>query len=94
MKLVWLPTARRERESQIAYIGEQNPAAAIEIGATIFRAVENLLEFPQMGRLGRVRGIRELVVSGTPFLVVYRLQPDSVYILRLLHGAQNWPDRH
>ena len=93
MKLIWLPTARRERESQIAYIGEQNPDAAVEIGATIFRAVENLRDFRQMGRPGRVKGTRELVVSGTPFLVVYRVQPDSVFILRLLHGAQRWPDR-
>lgn len=93
MKLIWLPAARRERQHQIAYIGEENPDAAIEIGTAIFRAVENLLDFPQMGRLGRVKGTRELIVSGTPFLVVYRVQPDAIFILRLLHGAQRWPDR-
>jgi len=43
-----------------------------------------------MGRLGRVKGTRELVVSGTPYVICYRVEPDAVVILRLLHGAQKW----
>ena len=86
-----MPEARREREHQIAYIGDNNPGAAIEIGDAIFRAVGNLLDFPHIGRPGRVTGTRELAISGTPFLVVYRVAPEAVLGLRLLHGAQRWP---
>ena len=86
-----MPEARREREHQIAYIGEDNPTAAIEIGTAIFRAVENLIDFPRIGRPGRVTGTCELVISGTPLLVVYRVAPEAVLGLRLLHGAQRWP---
>jgi len=40
---------------------------------------------------GRVAGTRELVVVGTPYIVVYRIEPAAVVILRVLHGAQRWP---
>ena len=46
-----------------------------------------------MGRSGRVEGTRELVISRTPYLVVYRFEEvaDQILIVRLLHGAQRWP---
>jgi len=52
----------------------------------------NLLkEFPEIGRSGRVEGARELVVQGTPFIAAYQVRTGSVLILRILHGAQQWP---
>jgi toxin ParE1/3/4 len=44
-----------------------------------------------MAGSGRVRGTRQLIVVGTPYVVVYRIEPASVVILRVLHGAQRWP---
>ena len=40
---------------------------------------------------GRIANTRELVLAGLPYLVVYRVSEDEVQILRLLHGAQEWP---
>ena len=50
-----------------------------------------LAVYPSLGRVGRVRGTRELVVSGTPFVVVYRVRLDIVQVLRVLHHARKWP---
>jgi toxin ParE1/3/4 len=36
---------------------------------------------------------RELVIARTPFVVAYRLRNETIEILRVLHGAQRWPDR-
>ena len=36
---------------------------------------------------------RELVIAGTPYVLVYRADPDVVRIIRFLHGAQRWPPR-
>jgi plasmid stabilization system protein ParE len=44
-----------------------------------------------MGRPGRISGTRELVITGTPFVAVYRVRADAVEILRFLHGAQRFP---
>lgn len=54
-------------------------------------AVSRLADFPESARPGRVPGTRELVVSATPFVVVYRIEVAGVLILRVLHGAQKWP---
>jgi len=50
-----------------------------------------LAKFPMQGRAGRIANTRELVLAGLPYLVVYRVSEDEVQILRLLHGAQEWP---
>jgi toxin ParE1/3/4 len=54
-------------------------------------AVRRLRSFPESGRAGRVAGTRELVVSGTPFIVIYRVKPSAVVIIRVLHAARRWP---
>jgi toxin ParE1/3/4 len=55
-------------------------------------AVRRLLDFTESGRPGRITGTRELVVTGTPYIAVYALTGATVRILRVLHGAQAWPD--
>lgn len=91
MRVEWLPQATRNLDAQLAYISERNPAAAIDIGDAIESSVSRLANFPESGRPGRVPGTRELVVTGTPFIVVYRIEPTALVILRVLHGAQQWP---
>jgi toxin ParE1/3/4 len=45
-----------------------------------------------MGRPGRTKGTRELVISRTPFIAVYRLKgARRIEIIRLLHASQQWP---
>jgi len=45
----------------------------------------------KLGRVGRMQGTRELVISGTTFIVVYRVKGRRIELLRLLHGSQQWP---
>lgn len=92
MRVEWLPVATRDRASQLAYVADRNPQAAIDMGDAIEAAVARLEACPHSGRLGRIMGTRELVVSGTPYVVAYRVEQATVVILRLLHGAQRWPD--
>lgn len=44
-----------------------------------------------LGRPGRVGRTGELVVAGTPYLVICRVDEAAVVILRVLHGTQRWP---
>ncbi len=93
VRVEWLPVAKHNRQSQLAYIGERNPWAAIDMGDAIEAAVRHLIDNAHMGRPGRVKGTRELVVGNTPYVIAYRVEPDAVVILRLLHGAQKWPNK-
>ena len=74
------------------WIAADDPAAADRVADAIFIAVMRLEGFPLSGRLGCVLETRELVVSGLPYLVVYRIEASSVVILRVLHGAMQWPE--
>lgn len=91
MSIRWLPQAQSNRLEQLDYIAQDKPLAAIGQDEQIERQINMLLAHPKMGRPGRVTGTRELVISGTPFVVIYRLQEQSIEVLRLLHSAQQWP---
>ena len=47
--------------------------------------------FPNRGRPGKKEGTREFVMSTLPYIVVYTVRGDAVFIVRILHGAQQWP---
>jgi len=91
MNVEWLPVAENDREDQIAYIRERNPMAAINMGDAIQAAVRTLSEHPKIGKIGRVKTTREFVVARTPYILIYRLEARVIVVLRLLHGAQQWP---
>ena len=93
MKLLWTPLAGHHLRSAHDYLAQESRTAADETIERIISAVEVLEQHPQMGRQGRVRGTRELVITGTPFLVAYRLRRDHIDVLAVLHGARRWPDR-
>jgi toxin ParE1/3/4 len=92
-RIVWSPQAIDDLESLRAYIGRDSPSAANRVALKIVNTVETLLPGnPEIGRQGRVAGTRELVISGTPFIVPYRADLDAIQILRVYHGARKWPD--
>lgn len=92
MRLEWSVFALEDRDGIFDYIEEDSPRAAVVVDGRIRTQVRQLLQFPETGRLGRVDGTRELVISQTPYIAAYRINGDTVRILRVLHGAQQWPD--
>ena len=91
MKLVWSRYALEDRRAIFEYLERRDPAAAADMDEMIETSVRNLRSYPNMGRQGRVDTVRELVVIGTPFIVAYAVMPDRVKLLRVLHGAREWP---
>jgi addiction module RelE/StbE family toxin len=84
--------AAEDREQILQYIAADNPSAAIEVGDEIERQAEMLLDFPEIGRPGRIDGTRELVIQGLPYIACYAVTDDAVTILRVLHGRRKWPE--
>jgi toxin ParE1/3/4 len=93
VRLRWTDGAVEDLQAAHNYLEAENPKAAADALARIMTGVERLEQFPYMGRPGRVEGSRELVVTGTPFLVAYRLKGESVQVLAVLHSARKWPGR-
>jgi len=93
VRLDWSAHAIADRNRIFDYIEQDRPRAAISVDDRIREETTSLVSFPERGRLGRVDGTRELVISGTPYIVVYCVLRENVLILRVLHGAQQWPDK-
>ena len=94
MTPVWTPGALADLASLRDYIAEHDQVAAKRVVLRVIYCVETLLpQSPEMGRPGRLSGTRELVVTGTPFIVPYRLLGRTIQILRVYHGARRWPDK-
>lgn len=91
MQLLRSTTYRADLEIIVDYIARDSPAAALKMWEEIETQVEMLKLYQDAGRPGRVEGTRELVISRTPFIVAYRKLGDAVCLVRVLHGAQQWP---
>ena len=90
-KIKWSVPALNDLQSAGEYIAKDNANAAAKMASRVQEAVEYLIEEPSIGRPGRLNGTRELVVSGTPFIVVYCVRDGVVFVLRVLHHARKWP---
>lgn len=92
MRIKWTTLADADIKNIYAYIKGDNPQAAVSVIAAIRAAIRGQLAIsPYAGRVGRVNGTRELIVPRLPYLVVYRIVDSHIQILRVLHGAQQWP---
>lgn len=95
MQLKWTDLAAADLDHIEEFISAANsPVIAIDAVLRIIDTVALvLIDHPEAGRLGRVKGTRELVIDDLPFVVVYRQVnlSSQVQILRVLHEAQQWP---
>ncbi len=92
MRIFWEEDAEADLDRLFAYILEDNPEAALRIVDTIRQTVQILSDHPHLGRTGRVADTKELVIPGTPYIVPYQIIEDRIILLRVLHGAQMWPE--
>ena len=91
MKIVWSRRAIRHfvrLRERIEKDSEQNAAL---VAGRILNAVELLQAHPELGRPGRTVGTRELVVPQTPYVIPYRVRHDSLELIAVFHGHQQWP---
>ena len=93
MQIRWLRAARKNLNAATSYLAKDNPEAAQKMYAHIRRSVDALKEHPEMGRPGRIFGTRELVITGYPFIVPYRIRENEVQVIRVFHTSQRLPEK-
>ncbi len=94
IEILWLEIAADEFEDAIAWIRERNDHAADKLAETALFQIDQLKHYPQLGRVGRDNTTRELVISNTHFIAVYRLMPSTklLQILLFKHDAMRWAE--
>lgn len=88
VEISWSPLALARLQEIRAYVALENPGAAERLATRIVAVVEALRDFPYLGRAGAEPGIRELVIGGTPYIVLCRVRGKRVTINTIWHGAQ------
>ena len=93
MKLLWTAPALsdlRALRADVAKDGER--AADAMIARIVNRAERQLSRLPDSASPGRIAKAPELAISGTPYVLPYRIVGDTIHILRVFHSARRWPD--
>ncbi len=92
MHIRWTELAVHDLTQICDYLEKHGSAAtARRVALSIHQRIATLADFPEFGRTGRKPDTRELVFSSLPYLAIYRIRADAIEILRILHGAQDWP---
>jgi len=89
VQIIWSQNAITQLVSIRDYIADENPSAAFSVAAKILEAGNTLEVFPNRGRPNQMTDIRELVIVGTPYILVYRAKENEVEILTVWHSAQD-----
>ncbi len=89
MEIVWSRLARARLVEIRTYVAKDKPDAAARLATRIVAVVEALRNHPNLGRVGAEPGIRELVIGGTPHVVLYSVRKSHITISTIWHGAQS-----
>ncbi len=92
MQIRWQDDAINDLIQIRRFIAMDNPSAAARVANHIRKAVPEIAHQPGIGRSGRIPGTRERVLVDIPYIIAYRVEENTVVILRVLHTSRKWPD--
>lgn len=70
-------------------VNEASTSIAIRLLTQIRQQASKLEAFPALGTTVTATE-RKLRVRGTNYVILYRIRPDSVEVLRVRHNRQDW----
>ena len=85
----WTPQAADDLDAIAEFIGRDSPHFAGFFVANILQTVEQLIDFPESGRIVPEIGnksIREVIFGS--YRIIYRRRSEAVEILTVYHGAR------
>ena len=94
MKVHWTKNALEHLVNIFEYIAINSPAYAKGMVDKITRRSEQIAEQPFSGRKVPeydAKDIREIIEK--PYRIIYRIKPNRIDVLAVIHGAQPLPDR-
>lgn len=84
MSVIWSPRAGKELQDIYEYVEARSPRGAIKVYTRIHEVVDFLEDNLYFGRPGYASGTRELVVTSTPYIVIYEVIGRDAHILRVV----------
>ena len=90
-QLEWTERASEDVLAIYTYIAQDNRKAAEAVVSHLISSAERVRYFPGLGRPGRRKGTRELVLTRYPYLLVYRVRARKVSIVAVAHQRRRFP---
>ena len=72
------------------YLDRHYPHFSVPTVKAISAKIRSLKASPNLGRVGRRHGTRELPLTPFPYIVVYAVKSGAIEILHIHHGYQDW----
>ena len=91
-EVVWTFRAAADLESIVEYIFRDSEFYATAVARELVAATRSLTTFAERGRMVPEYDdltVRQLIVRR--YRVIYRVKPDRVEVLPIIHGAQQMP---
>jgi plasmid stabilization system protein ParE len=90
----WTRQAELDLRSACTFLHERNPEAAQRFGTEIQQAVERIHQYPEIGpvALDLVPRGRYRHVSWKRHRIIYRIEPEVIWILRVWDSRRNPAD--
>jgi toxin ParE1/3/4 len=93
LKYVLSPKAQSDREARWHYLCQFDEDVADRVDVEIRSCLRLLTTQPYLGTATGSEGIRKFLLGHTRMVALYRVERDQIWVVRLLHGAQDWPAR-
>jgi addiction module RelE/StbE family toxin len=88
LRVEWTKGAEKSLDAIERYIARDNPVAAAKTVLKIVRRTFDQLSIqPSSGKPGRINGTRELIFTEFPYIVIYSLKEDTIYVIQVFHTS-------
>ena len=88
MRVRYSLLAVRQLDQIFSYIAKDSPKGGGRMVERITAVAELLADQPRMGRATNRHDLYVQPVSGTPYIIYYKILRDDVRIVRVRHGAR------
>ena len=91
-EVVWTLSAAADLKAIVEYIFRDSEFYATAVARELLAAAPSLTTFPEGGRMVpeyEHPTVRQIIVRR--YRLVYRVRPERVEVLRIIHGAQQMP---
>lgn len=90
-RIIWSLSAQDDIFDIGDHYDKIDPSLADDIVERLERSILPLIDFPRLGSVVADRpNMRKWTVTGTPFLILYRVAPHAIEVRRVLHAASDW----
>jgi toxin ParE1/3/4 len=90
MRIDWSNQAETDLAKIADYFDQTDTDITDESIAKIYAAPKILLNYSFVGPEIGGRGLRKWLVRETPFILLYRIAPEAIQIVRVAHSTMGW----